>query len=263
MKKYNIIIAVIISLIYILINSYIGSQIKEIIEKCRVGYYDNVTIKGETMEPITTKAYVPPKNWTKYIIKKSFYISIPPTVELRRSNAPYTKELKKRNPYAYLNSRNYVVFQQKGLSNKSHEAYQTYCRIMIDISKENIGKDLKLTEYRNLTLEEIYTFQNLAKQNLSENAVLSQPKVRWVKIENTYGIEVEYVRKGANSSSIQVNNYYFFDDNLFATITLSYKLGDIKKWEVDFPNIIKTFKWVHKDEPHERVFYAKFAKSFC
>ena len=41
-------------------------------------------------------------------------------------------------------------------------------------------------------------------------------------------------------------NYYFFNDNLFATIILSYRQDDIRKWETDFSNIIKTFKWNNK-----------------
>ena len=67
-----------------------------------------------------------------------------------------------------------------------------------------------------------------------------------LKTEDTYGIEVEYVRNGANNSRTHVCNYYFFNDNLFATIILSYRQDDIRKWETDFSNIIKTFKWNNK-----------------
>ena len=57
-------------------------------------------------------------------------------------------------------------------------------------------------------------------QNSYEYKILGQPEVRWIKIEDTYGIEVEYVRNGANNSRTHVCTYYFFNDNLFATILL-------------------------------------------
>ena len=89
-----------------------------------------------------------------------------------------------------------------------------------------------------MTIEDIHTFQELAKQNSYEYKILGQPEVRWIKIEDTYGIEVEYVRNGANNSRTHVCNYYFFNDNLFATIILSYRQDDIRKWETDFSNIL-------------------------
>lgn len=144
-----------------------------------------------------------------------------------------------------INSNN-VVFQQKGLSVNTPEAHQTYCRIIIDIQKGSLGEYPKFSDYEDLTIEDIHTFQELAKQNSYEYKILGQPEVRWIKIEDTYGIEVEYVRNGANNSRTHVCNYYFFNDNLFATIILSYRQDDIRKWETDFSNIIKTFKWNNK-----------------
>ena len=87
--NYNIAIAIAISCILFLINgyhNYIKDQRKENLEKYKAGYYDNVTVKNKNIVPNTTKNYVPPKNWTKYIIANAFSISVPPTVELRQSN---------------------------------------------------------------------------------------------------------------------------------------------------------------------------------
>ncbi|MFR8319539.1 MAG: hypothetical protein ACLVB8_02500 [Bacteroides thetaiotaomicron] len=95
--NYNIAIAIAISCILFLINgyhNYIKDQRKENLEKYKAGYYDNVTVKNKNIVPNTTKNYVPPKNWTKYIIANAFSISVPPTVELRQSNDLYTKDIK-------------------------------------------------------------------------------------------------------------------------------------------------------------------------
>lgn len=175
-----------------------------------------------------------------------FKIIIYPTVELRKSNDSYTKDIKNLNWHGHKINSNNVVFQQKGLSVNTPEAHQTYCRIIIDIQKGSLGEYPKFSDYEDLTIEDIHTFQELAKQNSYEYKILGQPEVRWIKIEDTYGIEVEYVRNGANNSRTHVCNYYFFNDNLFATIILSYRQDDIRKWETDFSNIIKTFKWNNK-----------------
>lgn len=237
--NYNIAIAIAISCILFLINgyhNYIKDQRKENLEKYKAGYYDNVTVKNKNIVPNTTKNYVPPKNWTKYIIANAFSISVPPTVELRQSNDLYTKDIKKLSWHGHKINSNNVVFQQKGLSVNTPEAHQTYCRIIIDIQKGSLGEYPKFSDYEDLTIEDIHTFQELAKQNSYEYKILGQPEVRWIKIEDTYGIEVEYVRNGANNSRTHVCNYYFFNDNLFATIILSYRQDDIRKWETDFSN---------------------------
>lgn len=60
--------------------------------------------------------------------------------------------------------------------------------------KGSLGEYPKFSDYEDLTIEDIHTFQELAKQNSYEYKILGQPEVRWIKIEDTYGIEVEYVR---------------------------------------------------------------------
>ena len=171
--NYNIAIAIAISCILFLINgyhNYIKDQRKENLEKYKAGYYDNVTVKNKNIVPNTTKNYVPPKNWTKYIIANAFSISVPPTVELRQSNDLYTKDIKKLSWHGHKINSNNVVFQQKGLSVNTPEAHQTYCRIIIDIQKGSLGEYPKFSDYEDLTIEDIHTFQELAKQMTKEQA---------------------------------------------------------------------------------------------
>ncbi len=103
-----------------------------------------------------------------------------------------------------INSNN-VVFNRKGYL-LIPEAHQTYCRIIIDIQKGSLGEYPKFSDYEDLTIEDIHTFQELAKQNSYEYKILGQP--RWIKIEDTYGIEVEYVRM-EQIIRTHVCNYYF------------------------------------------------------
>lgn len=94
-------------------HTYIKDKRKDNLEKYKAGYYDNVTVKNKNIEPSTTKNYVPPKNWTKYIIANAFSISVPPTVELRKSNDSYTKDIKNLNWHGHKINSNNVVFHRK------------------------------------------------------------------------------------------------------------------------------------------------------
>lgn len=245
MKKLNIGISITLGCLFLFIgrcNNYVRNQRKENYEKYQACYYDNVTVKDTHVEPNKINAYVAPDNWSKYIIANTFFISVPPTVELRKDNDIYTKEIKRYNCGYKINSDN-VVFQQKGLSINAPEAYQTYCRIIANVQKGELGEFLKSSEYEELSIEDIQTFQVLAKQSSDKYEVIDTPDVRWIKIEDTYGIIVKYVRNGANDHHTQVYSCYFFNDNRFVTITLSYRKEDASKWGTDFSNIVKTFKW--------------------
>ena len=61
------------------------------------------------------KTYMPPHNWTKYVISNSFVLFVPNTVELREEFDSYTQAAKDTYWYGYEINLNDVVFQQKGL----------------------------------------------------------------------------------------------------------------------------------------------------
>lgn len=219
---------------------------KERLEKYKAGYYDNTTLTDNKVVPNTESRYIPPETWKKYKVAKAFSICVPPTVELRADDDPYTKDLKDLKSRGYdINSDN-VVFQQKGLSTNEADAYQTYCRIIISVQRGDFEEFPKYSEYEDLTTDDIRNFQELATQGQTEYKILIQPNVRWIKIEDTYGIEVEYVREGIEDFHTHVSYYYFFNDHLCATIVLSYRQNDKHNWESDFSKIIKTFEWISK-----------------
>ena len=109
-------------------------------EKYMAGYYDNMSVKsslrGTELEVKPESKYIPPKDWSKYIISNSFSISVPNTIELRKLDDAYTQMVKDREWYGMKINLNNVVFQQKGLATNQPEAYKTYCRIMIVGKKE-------------------------------------------------------------------------------------------------------------------------------
>ena len=250
MKKW------ITSIIGVLI--FLGFQVVKVVEKEKnkqehkekylAGYYDNMSVKssllGTKLEVEPEHRFIPPKDWSSYIISNSFSISVPNTVELRKVDDAYTQMVKDREWYGMKIDLNNVVFQQKGLSINQPEAYNTYCRIMIAIEKGNSGDYPSCSEYEDLDAETIRAFQSQASQSAGGFEVIGKPNVGWIRIENTYAIKVDYVRTGAEGHHTCVNTYYFFNNDKVTQLTLSYRQADADKWKEDFEYVIRTFKWL-------------------
>lgn len=217
-------------------------------EKYLAGYYDNMSVEsslfGTELKVKPESRYIPPKEWSKYIISNSFSISVPNTVELRNLDDIYTQEVKDKEWYGMKINLNNVVFQQKGLATKQPDAFNTYCRIMIAVDKGNPGDFALSTDYEDLDAETIRSFQELSSQSASVYEVLGKPNVKWIKIEDTYAIKVDYVRTGSEGHRTCVSTYYFFNNDRMAQLTLSYRQADADIWKKDFENVIRTFYWL-------------------
>lgn len=210
-------------------------------------YYDNVTISKPYIISNQLKQLKQSK-WTNYMIANSFYLSVPNTVELREKDDVYTQALENNGWYGQKIDLNNVVFQQKGLSNAENDAFNTYCRIMIAFNHYNKGSFPTSTDKTTLDEETISGFQEQAVKSAGNFEVLGKPSVKWVKVNETYAIEVKYVRMGVEGHRTCVSTYNFYNDDKFAQITLSYREADKDKWEKDFERIIKTFKWATEDK---------------
>ncbi len=125
-KRYNILLVVDISCILILL--YL------------VAKGSNDSTNEQAVQPLEMFDYiVPPADWTKYMIEDDFYISVSPTVELRKSDDIYTQEIKDIEWYGYKLNTSTPVFQQKELAVMDSTAFQTYCRIILDVKRGNPG----------------------------------------------------------------------------------------------------------------------------
>lgn len=206
-------------------------------------YYDNVTIS----KPYIISNQLKQSKWTNYIIANSLYLSVPNTVELRGKDDIYTQALENNGWYGQKIDLNNVVFQQKGLGNAENDAFNTYCRIMVAFNQFSKGSFPISTEQTTLDEETISGFQEQAVKSAGNFEVLGKPSVKWVKINDSYAIEVKYVRMGVEGHRTCVSTYNFYNDDKFAQITLSYREADKDKWENDFERVIKTFKWASND----------------
>ena len=188
-----------ICVITIITEWYNSNKKEEVYEMYQSGYYDTIEQRGSHVEIERMNLFSPPDNWTKYIIANSCVISVPPTVELRNKDDEYTKQLKNIEWKGFKINDENVVFQQKGLSANQKSAYNTYCRVIVHIQKGKSGDFLNKNEFEELDLNDIHDFQDIAKQSSSGYEIIGNPTVRWIRIEDTYGIETTYIRKGENN----------------------------------------------------------------
>lgn len=246
-SKYNILIALIICCLFIMNKCVtqisLKDKRKEIKEKYLVGYYDNADPGSIGIKPQKIDSFSPPDDWVNYEITNAISFWVPSTVEWRNREDLYTKEIESTNKIDTKDI-NRFVFQQRGLSTKDSNALKTYCRVIVSFKKGSKGDFFKATDCEDLSIEEIHYFQELAKQNASEYNILGKPDVRWIRIGDIYGIEVEYVRTGKNNMHTCVYMYYFFNNDKVAFITLAYRQEKSEKWKDDFSKIIRTFKWI-------------------
>ena len=213
--------------------------------KYLAGYYDDTTVRNGKVIPNEQPVFIPSNTWMNYEISNAFTLSVPSTVELRNKNDLYSQEVKGVKWHGYKINLDNIVFQQKGLSINAPEAFETYCRILVNYEKGNAEDFLKATEYEELGKEDILYLQNQIKQSGETvgDKIMGEPNVCWVRIGDIYALEIGYVRSGTEDNRVQVYTYSFFNNDETVTITLSYWIKDRKKWEKDFQNVIRTFTW--------------------
>lgn len=213
--------------------------------KYQAGYYNNTSVKNGKVIPNEQPVFIPSDTWMNYEFSNAFTLSVPNTVELRNKNDLYSQEVKDVKWHGYKINLNNVAFQQKGLAMNSPEAFETYCRILVNYEKGNAGDFYKATEYEEFGAEGIFYLQKSVKQGneAAGNKIIGEPGVCWIKIGNIYALEIEYVRSGTEDNPIQVYTYSFFNNDETVTLTLSYWVKDREKWEKDFQNLVRTFAW--------------------
>ncbi len=235
-NKYAIPLAVLIILILGILNSIVDMEIEEKKEENRErylsGYYD---------EPILMEQSIFTKDWDTYQVHAAFSIKIPPSMEVKDTNCIYTP-----NMYDYHWKRRRIkslpiIFTQKGLTARDTSAFNTYCRIIIDLEQGRKGEFMKADEKEELSIEDIRYIQELV--NVGDYKLLGKPEVCWVRIGYIYALNIEYEREGEENYHTSVNTYLLFNDSQYIIITLSYRRENECLWEKEMEAVISSFKW--------------------
>lgn len=188
---------------------------------------------------------IPAKGWIVYNCGDAFQLSVPATVELRNENDAYSQSLRKLN---LINNDGNIIFQQKGLSEQRTDAYDKYCRIMIQYFRGSYGDYMKSTEREDLNYEWKALFDELVDGCIgSASRLMGNYSYKWTVINGANCIQIDYKRTGHNfDTSIPVicRIAIFQNNNEMVKIILSYREKEADLWKADFERVFKSFRWI-------------------
>lgn len=227
-KKKKFGIAAIICTIFIL--GAIGNIVKSCVELRRELAFS---------EAVAMESYSTTADWTEYDIANAFSLSIPNTMEQCPCDDEYYQNIMDSNPGIEFSE---VIFQQKGLSAKSSEAYNTYARV--------IAKHFPLSSNEAVHHDQTFGFNEADYRDLNEMAeaeldifsFIDEPEWRWIDIDGTKAIEGSYRRTGYEGP-VNCKIYLLYNYNEIAKIVVAYREKDSNRWADDISNVIRTFKW--------------------
>lgn len=205
-----------------------------------LGNASEIEEEDTTSETPATASWEPPASWTRHVIKNSFSIAVPSTVEKADPKNKYTKQLLTLRPAD-------VIFQQRGLGDMTPQAMSQYCRVLInhfdiDISQE--GAMLKYNETEPIDDEESRRFlREMVDGELGNETLLSGPLYRWIDISGTKALEASYRRTGVKGNTTFCSIFLLSNYDEMVKIVIAYREQEADLWQADFENIIKTFRW--------------------
>lgn len=186
--------------------------------------------------------YSAPESWSKYSVNNdAFSLSVPEFVELRKEYDPYTKKLK---GLGFACATDILVFQQQKLSQDDKNAYNHYCRIMVQHSKCNPGEVLSSDETE--SLEDSYDFflEMVNAELSSQFNLVGNIRYEWVSIGETNAIEVKYERTSSQRNvAVSCRIYLLFNYDEMVKMIVLCRNSESEKWKQDLENVIRTFKW--------------------
>ena len=177
----------------------------------------------------------------------AFSISVPATVERRRYDSPYSRNLR-QNGIADI-APDVIMFNQKGLGNMTERAQKQYCRIIMQFTQTQAGDFLNNYETAVFDWEAQQVIQEIVLAEIGSAAsLIGNISYNWIRVNNANGILIEYKRTGAhNDSSIPVccRIILFQNNDKFVKMILSYREKEASLWKEDFDVVLRSFKWIN------------------
>ena len=175
-----------------------------------------------------------------YKFNNMFSISVSDDLELRQDDDAYTIFLNDTLNYV---AHSEIVFQQKGLSNKTQEAFGYYCRIMIMTDRDD-SCPYPSSNDGSFSEDDLNGFIMTVPQELAPGQrFVIQPTA---SIKSTYSgatyVMIHYIRTGTKGNVI-VNICYFFNYDSAVKAIFSYRESEKGLWESKLSNSLNSFAW--------------------
>jgi hypothetical protein len=180
--------------------------------------------------------------WEIYEFNDAFQINIPDRLDIRNQEDSYTRQTKMNDEWENIWEISHsgdIIFQQK-------QPQDSYFRIIIHYKKGNAFDYLSAQKTLNLDEKEIDDINNSihSKWEKINTPILNQPEISFEKIADINALVIMYTREGYKESpTIQVQEYYFFNNDEYAHITILYRERDEINFANELDDIILSFKW--------------------
>lgn len=191
---------------------------------------------------------------TTYSCNGTYRIELPDKLELQFSELNNTKRISGQGKKPQVNiatQSGHITFQQKGLNDDVKEAYNKYCRIIVEYFKEDrndptFGRGDQIFVDRDI----LYAVTEASKESCARSGT---PFIKLITVQpltiNSFPVlYYSFKRKGweGKQPPVIVNVFRIFNRYESVTLTFSYREAEREMWKSIHDNIIKTFMFTKK-----------------
>ena len=189
---------------------------------------------------------------TTYSCNGTYRIELPDKLELQFSELNNTKRISGQGKKPQVNiatQSGHITFQQKGLNDDVKEAYNKYCRVIVEYFKEDrndptFGRGDQIVVDKDI----LYVVTEASKESCARSGTpfIKLISVQPLTINGFPVIYYSYKRKGweGKQPPVIVNVFRIFNRYESVTLTFSYREAEREMWKSIHDNIIKTFRFI-------------------
>lgn len=189
-----------------------------------------------------------------YSYNSLYRIELPTKLELQFSELNSVKRISEQGKKPLINittQSDHITFQQKGLNDDIKEAYNKYCRVIVEYFKEDrndptFGRGDQIVVDSDI----LYAVTEASKESC---AMSGTPFIKLISVQpltiNSFPVlYYSYKRKGweGKQPPVIVNVFRVFNRYESVTLTFSYREAEREIWKSIHDNIIKTFSFTKK-----------------
>lgn len=221
-----------------------------------------VANERENPTPTDTSSSLKDGEWSTISIPEICSFQIPPTLE--PSSGTYRKiEDGLLKEFGFESST--LTFQQKGLNKYDPDALKEYCRIFIDVEKneDTIDGLLPIKDPIPLSQEDLDEIYLSLKQDAKEFENFSQfgqkakiISIKKPRIKRINGIDCLYFeqeRQLGNNPIMRACKYSFFNYDMIINVRINYRVKDMIKWESDINKVLESFKFFDRSTSNKNI----------
>ena len=191
---------------------------------------------------------------TIYTYNGKYRIELPDKLELQDSELNTIRRLTAQGNKAQVNvstSSGHITFQQKGLNADVKDAYNKYCRVIVeyfqeDMNEPTFGRGDQIVVDKDL----LYMVHESVEENCNRSGtpLIKILSVQPLSISGFPVLYYSYRRKGweGEHPPVIVNVFRIFNRYESVTLTFSYREAERETWKSIHDNITKSFRFTKK-----------------